>query len=150
QRPASLELFAIELELEMALFVARDRVVAGGPRATIPQHHRAGAVLVGRDDALETTVFERMVFDMDREPLVLRIQARALGYRPAQQDAVELEPEVIMQATCGVLLDHKGQRLRLAARDPSARLGGEAEVALFTIALKAHQETRSSTLPFRW
>src|SRR5207244_2637123 len=57
-----------------------------------------------------------------------------LGYRPAQQHAAELEPEVVMQAARSVLLDHERQRLRLAVDDPPARLGGQAEVALFTVA----------------
>src|SRR5258708_26973488 len=137
QRPAALELIAVEPELEMSLFVACDRISAGNPRPAIPHHHRAGPVLVGRDDALEAAVFERMVFDVDREPLVLRIETRALGYRPAQQHAAELEPEVVMQAARSVLLDHERQRLRLGVHDPPARLGGQAEVALFTVALQA-------------
>ena len=40
QRPAALQLLAVELELEMALRVAGDRIFLRRPRAAIPEHAR--------------------------------------------------------------------------------------------------------------
>ena len=50
---AALQVFAVELELEMALGVARDRIFFGPPGAAIPEHHGAAAVLPLRDHAFE-------------------------------------------------------------------------------------------------
>ena len=50
-----------------------------------------------------------MVLDMDRHALFLRVEARPLGHRPAQQHAVELEPEVVVQAGGPVLLDDEAE-----------------------------------------
>ena len=46
----------------------------------------------------ERRVAERVVLGADREPLVGGIEARALGDRPALQDAVELKAEIPVQA----------------------------------------------------
>src|SRR6266853_3637551 len=46
QRPAALELLAVELELEMALGVARHRVAFRDPRSPVPQQYRTAAVLL--------------------------------------------------------------------------------------------------------
>jgi len=74
---------------------------------------------------------------MDREPLVGRIEAGALRYRPALERAVELEPEVVMQTGRVVLLDQIAQLAcpRLADRC-AFRLLGLREVALGMIALE--------------
>ena len=46
-----------------------------------------------------------MVLDVNGEPLVVRIEARAARHGPAFHDAIELKPQIVMQATRGVLLD---------------------------------------------
>ena len=61
--------------------------------------------------AFEIAVIERMVFDLDREPLVTRIERRTFGDRPGFEDAVELEPQIVMQPRRVVLLDHKAKML---------------------------------------
>jgi hypothetical protein len=48
----------------------------------IPQHHRAGAVVIGRDDALKLPILHRVILDQDRQALVRGIERRPLGDRP--------------------------------------------------------------------
>jgi hypothetical protein len=45
---------------------------------------------------------------VDRKALLARDEARALRHRPAQHDAVEFEPEVVVEARRRVLLDDEG------------------------------------------
>src|SRR5262249_54419524 len=84
-REPALELLAVEAEFELA---ARD----GGPRidrgrlglpgAPIPDDDVAGAVLAGRDHALEVEILDRVVLDVDGHPSDAGVERRAAGYRP--------------------------------------------------------------------
>ena len=138
QRPAALELFAVELELQMPFLIAGDRIAVRMPGAAIPHHDGARPVLARRNDAFEAAVFERMIFDVHRQPLVVRVEARSLGHRPAQQHAVQLQPEIVVQMTGRMFLDDEAERLRLAANDAAARLGRRPKIALLAIALQSH------------
>src|SRR6185312_1193725 len=149
QRPDSLELFAVELELEVALLICGHRIPDRMPGAAIPHHHGARSVLARRNDAFEAAVFERMVFDVHRQPLVVRVEARTFGHRPAQQHTVQLEPEVVVQMAGRMLLDDEAQLLRLAADDAPARLGRGPKIALLAVAFQSHAcRPRSGPLPF--
>ena len=55
-----------KLARAVALVVVLDRL----PRAAVPQEDVAPAVLFLRDHALELAVFERVVLDLDRQPLI--------------------------------------------------------------------------------
>ena len=109
QLPEAGELFAVQLEQQLALGHAVARVADRLPVAAVPDDHRAGAVLARRDRAFEAAVGHGMVFDMDRHALLGRIEAWALGHRPAQQDAVELEAKVVVKARGPMFLDDKGE-----------------------------------------
>ena len=64
-----------------------------------------------------------MILDLDREALVVRIERRPARHRPGLEDAVELEPQIVMQPRGGVLLDHEAPLFRgrhLASPDGSA------------------------------
>jgi hypothetical protein len=61
--------------------------------------------------AFEVAAIQRMVFDLDREPLVMRIEGRVLGDGPGFEDAVEFEPQVVMQMRCRMLLNDKAEAL---------------------------------------
>ena len=117
QHPRSFQLVAVQRELQVALLQRRIHVVDfRRPRAAVPEHHDAGAVAF-RDDAFELAVVERMILDVHREPLGLRIERRALRHRPRQQHAVVLEPEVVVQVAGEVLLDAEERaRARFGAR----------------------------------
>ena len=86
-------------------------------------------------------VFDGVILDMDGEPLVVGIEARAARDRPALHDAVEFEPQVVVQPGRVMLLDDiaVAARARLAA----ARLGGNIELALFAVSFEPHGATRS-------
>ena len=82
------ELLAVELELQLALLEREARLDHGRPRPAVPEHDRPRPVLALRDDPLEGAVLDRVVLDVHREPLVARVEGRALRHGPAQQDAV--------------------------------------------------------------
>src|SRR5262249_25335719 len=95
------------------------------PGAAIPEKHGAATVLALGDDALEAAVLHRVILDVHRQPLVRGIEARSLGDRPALENAFELEPKIVVQARCGVLLNQAG-----AGRRPAdQRTGGTAREA---------------------
>jgi hypothetical protein len=132
--PSPRELVAAELELEVALAQPGVRVADRLPAPAVPDDDAAGSVLALRNRTLEFGVLERMVLRLDRHPLVGGTQARSLGDRPALEDAVQLEPEVIVETARGVLLDHVAQlgarSLVPSERRARGRLRGAVEVAL--------------------
>ena len=77
----------------------------GLPCPPVPDDHVAGAVLLGRDDALEVAVFHRMVLDVPGEALVRRVEAGPFRHGPAHQDAAELQAKVVVKAAGCVFLD---------------------------------------------
>ena len=89
--PAAVQFFAIEVEHEVPLGVALVRIALRVPRATVPDHHRAAAVLAVRNRAFEGVVFDRVIFNVDREPLVGGVEARPAGDRPALHHPVQFK-----------------------------------------------------------
>src|ERR1043166_1435390 len=79
-----------------------------------------------------------MILDMHRQALVVGIETRPFGYRPAQQHAVQFQSEVIMQVAGGVLLDSEGKLCSLALADAALGLGGILEIALGVVLLEGH------------
>ena len=90
-----------------------------------------------------------MIFDVNGEPLVGGVEARALGDRPACKHAIELEAEVVVEIAGGVLL-HDETRTRAALR-PGATpgLGRPREVALAAVVLETHEAhtTAAESMP---
>ena len=48
-----------------------------------------------------------MIFNVDSESFIFRIETRSLRQRPAFHGAVQLQPEIVMQTTGPVFLDDK-------------------------------------------
>src|SRR4029453_10395234 len=117
--PASLQLVAVERELEVAGVVALVRVFLRLPRPAVPQEHRAPAVLALGDDALELAVLDGMVLDVHRQAPLERVEARPLRHRPALERAFELEAEVVVQPRRRMLLDDEGAVAARAAGRPA-------------------------------
>jgi hypothetical protein len=46
-----------------------------------------------------------MIFDVNRESLVLGIEARAFGNGPTHQNAIQLQSKIVVQAAGRMLLD---------------------------------------------
>ena len=106
QNPFTLQLLAAHDDVHLAL-VKGGRGIAGEVFvfALIPDHHRARAVVAGRDGALEVRVFERVIFDVHGEPRFLRLRRRSFRHRPRTQHALHLQPPVVVQVTRLVLLN---------------------------------------------
>src|SRR2546428_11374106 len=113
-------------------------IAFGAPRSSVPQPDRSRAVLIFRDHALEVAVGQRMIFDVDGEPLVRRIETRSLRHRPAFERAVELETEVVMQAAGGGRLHDKAQASAPPLGQAALRPRRLAEIAFALGALETH------------
>ena len=104
--PRSLEALAVEPERQAAVLLLLEQLV----RAPVPDLHSPGAVLALRDLALECSVLERMVFDVDREVLLAGLERHAFGHSPAGQCAVALEAQVVVERSRLVALDDEDRR----------------------------------------
>jgi len=141
ERPAAVQLLAVQPELELAGAKPLARVADRLPCAVVPDDHLAGAVLSLRDRPFEARVVDRMVLDLHGHALVVRVEAGSLRYRPALQRAVELEAKVVVQASRRVLLDD--ERERAARRLATGRLARDVEVALLEIRTQGALHRRS-------
>ena len=138
-REATLELLAMEHELELAVL---DRLHPGQrrrlglPGPPVPDDHVAGAVLLGGDDALEVEVLDGVVLDVDRHAPDLAVEGRALRDGPADEHAIDLEAEVVVEARRAVALDDEppGRAGQLGR----CRFRGLAEVTLAAVFLEGH------------
>ncbi len=132
ERPPAAQLVAAQLEQQLALVEPGGNVVQRNPLTAVPDDDGAGAVVVGRDHALEVHVVDGVVLDVHRQPLVGRIRRRPLRHGPGLQHAVELEPKVVVSPARGVLLHDEP----LAARQGCAeRLRGSIRLSLCAITL---------------
>ena len=130
------ELLALDVEVQIAL---RDGLGGidpgfGAPPSPVPDDDVATAVLAGRDHALEVGVLDRVVLDLHRQPADARVERRSLGHGPADEDAVELEAQVVVQPAGPMALDHEPSTGRTVlpspAPLPAAGLGRRGEVPL--------------------
>ena len=115
--------------VETAVTLLLDQLV----RAAIPDLDGPGAVLAGRDRALEVAVLERMILDVNGEMPLAAPQRNALRHRPARQRAVSLETKVVVQPTSVVALDDEAglRRTPLLRAERLGRLPGAALPAVF-------------------
>src|SRR5690348_17329841 len=106
--------------MEMAFLDRPAWVLArvGNPPPLIPQHDGAAAIFPFGDGPFEPAVVERMVLGAHRQPVLAGVEARSLGYGPALEDAVELEPEIPVQPRGLVLLDDEAVALALELTAP--------------------------------
>src|SRR6516165_6498294 len=132
QHPAAVQLVALQRELQVALFETAFGVL-GFPITAIPELHSAAAILAFGNGAFEIAVVERMVLDFHRQALVMRIERGPPGDRPGFEHAVKFQPEIVVQARSGMLLDHEAALLRRPDRGFAARLRGLFEIPLFAV-----------------
>ncbi len=152
--PAPAHLVAEDLHLELAARELIERLLrlARAVPAVVPHDDRARSVVAGGDDALEVAVLDRVILDVHREPLLLRVPRRSLGHRPALEHAVHLEAQVVVQAPRGVLLHHEEAPAR--GRVPSEGLGGAIRIALLAVGFErrrtlAAERIRHNPSPLR-
>src|ERR1700724_4915142 len=105
-----------------------DHLVLGpvGVRTVVPDGDLVGTVGEG---ALELRVVNRVVLRATGHPPVLRVDRGAARDRPRHQDAVDLQPKVVVVAARRMMLDHKlwpaitsTSALRLPGTSPSPPL----------------------------
>jgi hypothetical protein len=135
QHQAAAELGAVHVRMQLAARHRRGRVVGlvGLPGADVPDDDVAAAVLTGRDHALEVEILDRVVLDVDGHPAGLGIERRALRHRPADQDPVDLEPQVVVQPA-GAMSLHDEPRLVSRGRSRAPRgFGRTREVPLAVV-----------------
>ena len=136
EMPRARQLLAGKRERQVPLLQGLVRIALGLPGAAIPDHHGAAAVLALRDRALERVVFDRVILHLDGEPLLAGNEARPAGHRPALHHPVELEAEIVVQASRRVFLND--ELIAGPARLDAARLGRHGEIALGAIGLQRH------------
>lgn len=125
----------MQVEEQLALGQALARIADRFPGATVPDDDGSGTVLPGWYRAFKAAVGNRVVLDVDRHALFLRIEARPLGHRPAHQDAVQLQAKVVVQPGGPVLLHDEGEGFGFSC--PHApRLRRAREVTLGGVARK--------------
>src|SRR5262249_42563711 len=86
-----------------------------------------------RDRTFEVAIIERMVLDLDREPLVMRVERGPPRHRPGLEHAVEFEPQIIMQSGRGVFLDDEAAVLRERNRGVARGLRRLVEIPLLAV-----------------
>src|SRR5580698_3484322 len=143
QGPVTLELMSVQDEFEASGAEAFAGIADRLPGSGVPQHDSAATVLSLRDGALEAAVLHRVVFYLNREPLVRDHVARPFGDGPAFEYAIPAETEVIMQPRGGVFLDHEreaiGGLLGVFTCAPRLRSGGEVTHLAITAELRIHR-----------
>ncbi len=88
QHEAAVQFLAGQPELEGSGGQRAVDVVHRRPDAGVPDDHRSGAVGPLGDDALEVDILDGMVFRLDGEALVVRVERGSLRHGPALEDPV--------------------------------------------------------------
>jgi hypothetical protein len=107
ENPASVQTLSLQHELEVAAskrFLWR-LVAFGLPISAVPELNRPAAIFAVGDRSLEVPIIERVILDLDREPLIVGIERRAARHSPRFKDTIELKSKIVMQLRCRMLLD---------------------------------------------
>ena len=136
EMPAAAELLPVQFEFQMALGIAFVGVTHRRPGAAIPDDDGAAAIFALGDRALEIAIGERVVLHMHGEPLVARHQARAPCHRPAFQDTIHFQAQVVVQARGIVFLDDEA--MALGAGAPALGLRRRGKIAFLAIEIERH------------
>lgn len=132
QHEAAVQALALQGELEVAFCqrLLRALISFRFPIAPIPEHDRAAAVLTFRNGAFEVAIVQRVILDLDCQPLVVRVEGWAFGDSPGFKDAIELEPQVVVQPGGIMFLDDEATAIATGELRIAARLRRLLKVAL--------------------
>lgn len=97
----------MQFEIEMTFRQPFFRVFERSPGSAVPDGHRAAAIFSFRNRTFEITVVQRMIFDINGEALLTGNKAWAFCERPAFQNAIQFETEIVMQPSRIVLLNNE-------------------------------------------
>src|SRR5689334_955283 len=96
-------------------------------RATVPNHHRAAAVLALRYGALEIYVGDWMILDLHRQTFLAFLVGNSFWNGPRFQGAVQLQAKIIVQMRGSMFLDDEPGLARVMRR-LGLWLGGFGEI----------------------
>src|SRR5437868_2021593 len=122
ERPDALEPLPVEADRQLTVPLLLDELVG----AVVPDLDRPSAVLPGGDLAGERRILQRVVLDVHREGAAPGLERHPLGHRPGGEDAVPLEPEVVVEAPRVVSLDDEDRPAAAPATEGLGRLPGVA------------------------
>ena len=93
QGPQSPHLVPEKFHFELTPFELFHRVAGFGQTvlSAIPDDDRARAVVIGRNDSLEVGVFDGVILNVDRQPLLVSSNRRSFRHRPTFQNAVHFQ-----------------------------------------------------------
>ncbi len=131
----------MQTELEIAtrdLRVARD-VAQQFECPAVPEHHAAGAVVAGWDIALEIAIVDWMIFHVRGEMLHAGVERWPLGNGPGLQNAVDFQPEIVVQARSVVSLHAEIIACKLRRLLGRRRLGRVREGTLGDVLFERHR-----------
>ena len=74
-----------------------------------------------------------MIFDLDRKPFVMWVERGPFGHSPGFEDAIQFEPQIVVQARGIVLLDDEAETGRGLDSVLAAGLPRLPEVALYLV-----------------
>src|ERR1043166_5094012 len=138
ERERAAKLLAFEFELQLPAFELSERVRAADElvRAAVPAHVLARAVLAFGYAPFELQVLDRVIFGLDGQAALRRVERRPARHRPGLQDPAHLQAEVEVKLRRVVLLHDEAVPVNF--RDTPARLRRPPEVAHLLISLKPH------------
>ena len=131
--PTPVQLLAVELECEVTLGQAFMRIGFGLPMAAIPDHHRPAAIFPLRYRAFEFVIGDRVILDLNGQPLFAWHEAWSSRHSPAFHHSIKFEPQIVVESPGGMLL--YDESVAAFSDHLAFWLGGDAKSALGPIRL---------------
>src|SRR5690242_12311371 len=100
----------------------------------------------GLDVAFEIRVVQRVVFHLHRKALIVRIEARPLGYRPAPEHVAHLQAEVVVPPAGVVQLHDEDRALTGGTAAGRRRLTRLAEITLALVVVETHERASAGVV----
>ncbi len=116
----------IQAELDFSLLQLPQRVeiALDMKNPAVPNHYRSRSIIAFGNFSFEVGVVQRVIFRLDRQPLVGVALGRSLGNGPRLQRPIDRQPEIVVQPRCPVLLNHEGVAVLTACRGRFIGRGG--------------------------
>ena len=111
EHPRTAKLLAMQNKLQFAVVEACCSLIRilGVVSALVPNHDRPRTILAIRNIAFKIRVCQGMILNRYRKPFDSRIERGSFGHCPGLQYAANLKPEIVMEISPLMLLDHKEQ-----------------------------------------
>ena len=112
QDKTAMQPLALKVELEIALrqHLLRPLGSLRLPITAVPKHDCSAAISTFGNRPFEVAIIERVIFDLDGEPFVMRVERRSFGHSPGFENAIQLKPQIIVQAVASCFWMTKRRR----------------------------------------